>query len=214
MMYGSYALRKELLNTALSYADKMNVRLVFGATIGSVSRGMNFCDSDYDARFLFLNKNDESIYIPWETPESALHFKFRESDGRIRSEKTLDECLPFWEATSFFQFLKHPSFTDDVSLGLYDSFARTLFSPYTWDPYGLQQKLIPLINESFNSAWLFEFHRKNLNEFLAREKKDHRHRQHIPHHAYDIGRKRGNAVGQRVRQSPPELNQRNHGNQK
>ncbi|MGN0739632.1 MAG: hypothetical protein ACI4LX_05615 [Treponema sp.] len=169
MIYGTASVQKELVNTAKYFAEKNNLLLIFGATIGSVSKGINLPDSDYDARFLYLEKDNlGKIYLPWNTPEGKLHFKFCLENGRDKQNAILDDCLPFWEATSFFQFLKKPSFTEQISLGLYNTFAWTLLSPYTWDPYGLQQKLLPLINKAFNARWQFEWHKTCVTEFVIK----------------------------------------------
>lgn len=110
------------------------------------------------------------VYIPWEIAENKLHFKFNPQNGRNKQNSVLDDCLPFWEATSFFQFLKHPSYTKEISLGLYNTFAWTMFSPYTWDPYGLQMKLIPFLNSAFNASWQFKWHKQILEKYHASDK--------------------------------------------
>lgn len=166
MIYGTASVQNELIDTAIDFAKNNNLLLIYGATIGSISKGINFPNSDYDARFLYLEKNNlGKIYIPWSTPEEKLHFKYRSENGRLKNNKVLDDCLPFWEATSFFQFLKRPSYNQQISLGLYNTFAWTLLSPYSYDPYGLQMKLLPLINTVYNANWQFEWYKSILNKY-------------------------------------------------
>lgn len=166
MLYGTASIQNELIDTAKCFAEKNNLLLIYGATIGSVSKGVNLPDSDYDARFLYLEKDTlGKIYLPWDTPEDKLHLKFRPESGRNKENTVLDDCMPFWEATSFFQFLKRPSYNEQISLGLYNTFAWTLLSPYAWDPYGLQQKILPLMNKVFNAHWQFEWHKAIVSEF-------------------------------------------------
>lgn len=176
MLYGSKKFQEKILDVAQYFADKNNFMLIYGATIGSVSQGINLPDSDYDIRFLFLEKeNIGKIYVPWNTPEKKLHLKYQPED--IREKNLIYDGFPFWEATSFFQFLKKPTYTGEVSLGLYNVVARTLLSPYAWDPYGLQIKLEPLMNSIYNVRWQFDWYRsillnysENQNEIISWKK--------------------------------------------
>ena len=61
MLYGSDALRKEIMNDAFSYAQDNNLKLVYAAMVGSISQGLQYANSDYDTSFymyerIFLKK--------------------------------------------------------------------------------------------------------------------------------------------------------------
>lgn len=145
MLYGSAEQRKFVLDQAQKYADSIGVKLIFGAMLGSVSEGVHYSDSDYDVRFLYL-RNDfpEFMCVASEMTEDELV-------KRYYLKNNVMEKIPLWEATSFFRFLIFPSFRNDFSLGLYNTVSWTFMSPYTWDPYGLQNKVVPLINRIFRA---------------------------------------------------------------
>lgn len=156
MLYGSTELQNNFIKDMLRIADQKDIKVIFAALIGSVSRGTQYADSDYDTKVLFLdNKNPGKIYIPFESKESDLKFRIYTNESESL-EGSKYECIPFWEATSFFQFLKKPGFDGKLSNGLYNVFAWTMKSPYTWDPFGLQIKLSPLLDDAFQSKYLIE----------------------------------------------------------
>ena len=156
MLYGSEERQALVLREAYQYAETIGATLIFGAMVGSVSKNIQYADSDYDTRFLYL-RNDfpNKICIPSEMTEDELV-------KRYYPEDEVFEWIPFWEATSFLQFLVNPSFKDDFSVGLYNIVGWTFQSPYVWDPYGLQNRLMPLINNIFRSDYEIAYHKKEI----------------------------------------------------
>ena len=73
MLFGTLELQREVLEQAQKYAEKESMKLIFGAMVGSVSKGLHYADSDYDTRFLYL-RNDfpEKICVPCEMQEKEL----------------------------------------------------------------------------------------------------------------------------------------------
>ncbi len=166
MLFGTLELQREVLEQAQKYAEKESMKLIFGAMVGSVSKGLHYADSDYDTRFLYL-RNDfpEKICVPCEMQEKELV-------KRYYPKNKVYEWIPFWEATSFLQFLINPSFKDDFSVGLYNIVGWTFLSPYIWDPYGLQSKLMPLVNKIFCREYEISYHKKILDKYITEFGKD------------------------------------------
>lgn len=68
------------------------------------------------------------------------------------------EWIPCWETTSFFQYLVEPYIEGKLSYGLYNTVGWTLQSPYAWDPFGIQQKIIPLMNDIFEKTYALRYY--------------------------------------------------------
>lgn len=161
MLFGTLELQEEVIKQAQKYAEEDGVKLVFGAMIGSISKGLQYADSDYDERFLYLRKDfPQKICIPTEMKEEELV-------KRHYPENKIYDCIPFWEMTSFLQFLVEPGFKDDFSVGLYNIVGWTFLSPYIWDPYGLQSKLVPLMNKIFCSEYEIAYHKEVLEKYIV-----------------------------------------------
>lgn len=160
MLFGFIELQNDVLQQAKEYADLHDMTLVYGAMVGSISKGLQYADSDYDTRFLFLRKDfPEKICIPSEMKETELVKRYY-PEGKVY------EWIPFWELTSFLQFLDKPSFLNDFSVGLYNIVGWTFMSPYIWDPYGLQSRLMPLINQIFIKEYEIIYHRSIIEKHI------------------------------------------------
>ena len=159
MLYGTLKQQEDVLEQATRYAEETGMKLIFGAMVCSVSKGLHYADSDYDTRFLYLRKDfPNKICVPSEMKEEELVKRYY-PEGKIY------EWIPFWEATSFLQFLVNPSFKNDFSVGLYNIVGWTFQSPYVWDPYGLQSKIMPLINTIFNKEYEIAYHKGIINKY-------------------------------------------------
>lgn len=164
MLFGGDKVRAEIVRDALAYADEKGFQLIYGAMVGGCSKGVQYVDSDYDTRFLYLDRKEKRIFYPWQEKEETLkHRKY--FDDTISPY----EWIPLWEATSFFQFLKNPAFDGKQSSGLYDIVGWTMQSPYTWDPYGLSAKLMPLINAVFRKEYYMPYHVEQIHRFWTQE---------------------------------------------
>ena len=148
MLFGNRELQETVLKEAQDYAEKNDLKLVFASMVGSISKGLFYADSDYDTRFLFLKNSYKNTKCkPWDMEEKELIYRY------YPSKKVIFEWIPFWELTSFINFLQKPSFKDDFSEGLYNVVGWTLNSPYIWDPYGIQNKILPYINLIFEKKY-------------------------------------------------------------
>lgn len=161
MLYGDTGLQKEVIQEVEQYAGREGIKPIFGAMVGSISKGLQYSDSDYDTRFLYLREDfPKKICIPSQMREEELVKRYYPKDR-------VYEWIPFWEATSFFQFLAMPSFLNDFSEGLYNIVGWTMMSPYIWDPYGLQSKLMPLIHKIFHPEYEIAYHRGILEKYCG-----------------------------------------------
>lgn len=165
MLFGNKNLQNKVLEDAIKFAEENHFRIVYGAVVGGISRGAQYKDSDYDTRFLYINEDfPNKIYFPRFESENTIIKRFY-TDGIIFPY----EWIPCWELTSFFQYLKEPYIEGKFSYGLYNVVGWTMQSPYTWDPYGLQQKLIPLINKIFDKKCLIEYHLSQVKLFWEKD---------------------------------------------
>ena len=158
-------MRKDYLDDVFLYAKQHSVHPVYIGMDGSRSKGMDSIDSDYDTRVLYVPacRDGREIHFPWLEEEKKLHQKFYTNKESELTGKPW-EFIPFWEMTSFFQFLKCPKFKDcDFSSGLYKIVGWTMKTPYSWDPYGLQQKLIPLIDSVFVPQWEIGWYKEQID---------------------------------------------------
>lgn len=159
MLYGDINIQKDVLQHAQKYADALGVKLIFGAMVGSISKGIQYPDSDYDTRFLYLRKDfPDKICIPSEMEEKELVKRFY-PEGKVF------EWIPLWEATSFLQFLHYPSFKNDFSVGLYNIVGWTFQSPYLWDPYGIRNRIMPFVNQIFRTDYEIEYHKNIITKY-------------------------------------------------
>lgn len=161
MLYGDIELQREVIREVEQYAKREGIKPIFGAMVGSISQGVQYPDSDYDTRFLYLREDfPQKICIPAQMKEEELVKRYYPKDR-------VYEWIPFWEATSFFQFLTMPSFLNDFSVGLYNIVGWTMLSPYIWDPYGLQSRLMPLIHKIFHPEYEIAYHKRELEHYCG-----------------------------------------------
>lgn len=165
MFFGNDVFRKLVLNDARQFAQENNCELVYGAVIGSISKGLQYEDSDYDLRFLYIDKkNSEIIHYPMQEKEMQLK-------KRTYFEDKPYDCIPFWELSSFIQFLMTPGYDGVTSSGIYNVVGWTLQSPYTWDPYGLQMKLMPIANSIFQEEYYIPYRVDQIMTSFSRQEK-------------------------------------------
>ena len=176
MIYGSEKFREEFLKDTFEYAEKHNWKVIFIGLVGSIGKGFPSADSDYDTRVLYLDNNAPAgkIFLPWEEKQDLLKHQYYLNESEVADGKVW-EWIPFWEATSFFQFLKNPHFSDAEEKhpsGLYNILAWTMNSPYCWDPYGLQMKLKPLVDKAFRAAVQLKYIRHEIERYYFKQDKN------------------------------------------
>lgn len=159
MLFGTEQLQKKVIEEIRLCEREQNIKVIYGAVVGSISKGIQYSDSDYDTRFLYI-KDDfpEQILYPVALQEERVIY-------RKYMENTCFEKIPFWELSSFLQYMIEPCINQKFSTGLYITVGWTFLSPYTWDPYGLQNKIVPLIQKLFFKDYFIQYHKEILDKY-------------------------------------------------
>lgn len=161
MLFG-WQYEKKILDDAMRFAKENDMKLVFAAMVGGISKGLQNYDSDYDTRFLYVKKDfPQKIYEPKNYKESILIKRY------YPEEDELYEWIPFWELTSFFSYLENPILDNKFSIGLFGVVLWTMMSPYVWDPYGLQNKIVPYINTFFSKYYAVKYYLMQMENQLS-----------------------------------------------
>jgi predicted nucleotidyltransferase len=166
-----YSDKSIFLGIADNISDKVkefeiekNVKVVFGSTIGSISKGTHRLDSDYDARFLYISKSNQFISKEKNHLEKLIRFRIFDKENKCN-------CIAMWEVSAFLNFLAEPYIDNGYSYKLIRNVLWTFYSPYAYDPYALQPQLLFLISKSLSIKLEFEFHKENscelMNKFLV-----------------------------------------------
>ncbi|MCM1251843.1 MAG: nucleotidyltransferase domain-containing protein [Clostridium sp.] len=158
MLFGTNKICKKLITEVKKCEAERNFKVIYGAVVGSISKGLQFADSDYDTRFLYINKDfPDRILYPQNLSEKNIIYRKLYPD-------TCFEKIPFWELSSFLQYLICPIIDNKFSTGLYNVVGWTFLSPYTWDPYGLQSKIVPLMQKIFFKQYFIHYHKNILDK--------------------------------------------------
>lgn len=161
MLYGKKVVQEEVLKKALEIAKQKDVKIIYGAMVGSISQGVHSFDSDYDTRFLYVHKDfPQKIYNPIEHKEEDLVIRY------FPKEELYFDKIPLWEFTSFIQFLKNPIINGRYSAGLYHILGWTFLSPYNWDPYGLTTRLMPYLKKLYRPKDEIQYQLSRIDEFF------------------------------------------------
>lgn len=167
MLYGKDLVQNEIIMRVKQYERQSNSKVLFGAMLGSISKGMGRIDSDYDSRFLYVKNNnlDFKKEVPNYICEKDIHHCFYPEREGLFYDK-----IGFWEITSFLSFLVNPCLDGTESSGLYHTANWTMRSPFVWDPYGLVAKLQPFLENLFNEQYETTYYLEYINRALNREK--------------------------------------------
>ena len=169
MLFGNKEQRDLVLETAKNYADSIGVTLIFGAMVSSVSKNCHYPDSDYDSVFLYLKEDfpNQTYVLSSETEGDLIR--------KCYAEDEVFEYIPFWEATSFLHQMIEQTYKMESN---WYHVNWVFMSPYTWDPYGMQNRLLPLLNHIFESKNEIAYrkeelrsHRRDLDRERASTKK-------------------------------------------
>ncbi|MCM1156748.1 MAG: nucleotidyltransferase domain-containing protein [Roseburia sp.] len=164
MLVGNETALQQLMDQASFIAERENFTLVFAAVQGSISRGLQRYDSDYDIRFLYKRKGTFKIddKTAWSEKNVVLRY-YPEQD-------TFFDKIAFWDIEAFVSFLFTPELDQKgISVGLYNQFFWTFSSPYNWDPYGIAGKIMPIANAVINIKWLTAYFIDYVKKILCRE---------------------------------------------
>ena len=170
MLFGNEKIRKQAIAYANDIAEKENAKIIYGVTMGSFAKGYPSVDSDYDVRFLYI-KDDfpDKLYLPTELDEKEMVKRFFEptdAQGNIPMDRVFDH-IALWEVSSFLHLLLTPTFKSETynPYGLYHTVEFTMYSPFTWDPYGLQLKLLPFLQKCLNLKLALSYYKSLIGQF-------------------------------------------------
>lgn len=166
MLYGNINVQEIILKEVHRFEKQKDVQVVFGAMVGSISKGMERYDSDYDTRFLYLDKNldFEMLEFNVDIMESQVHQSLIPDKDGLFYDK-----VAFWEFSTFVNFLRRPVLDKKYSIGLYHIVPWTFMSPYNWDPYGIVGKIMPLIYEMYNENYEIAYYRDYIMNCLSKK---------------------------------------------
>lgn len=196
MLYGNKYIQDEILDQVKLFEEKYNKKVIFGAMVGSISKGVERYDSDYDTRFLYLDQSEHGV-VRWDKiediKENQIHIcyiperlscyvgggdyrrKHREYD--LADKSYFYDKIGFWELTSFIGFLRNPRLDNKFLVELCHIVAWTFNSPFCWDPYGIASKVNSLLDEMFVPEYEIQYYRNYI--LRAREREPMRAREYL-----------------------------------
>lgn len=164
MLFGNKEVQKIVIEKAKEIAEDAEGKLVYASMVGSISRGTQCADSDYDTRFLYIKKDfPQNIWYPDKYKEDELVKRY------YPKEHIFYDKIPLWELTSFLYYLVKPSVGGKFSTGLYHLIGWTFGSPYNWDPYGLTNRLWPLFKEIFEKKYEIDYQLEIITECYSND---------------------------------------------
>jgi len=157
----NFDLDKKIRRDLKDFEMSQNKKVIFGSTIGSISRGIHNQNSDYDVRFLFLEGDlSFSNKSNWHNEKLIRH--------RVYDKSSLCNCIPLWDMNAFLNFINEPYIDRKISYKLFHNVIWTFYSPYAFDPFGIQQVVKDFLNTDVNRKYEFSYH---LNEaYVYKEK--------------------------------------------
>lgn len=187
MLYGNAKVQAEILEHVGQFEKEYNKKVIFGSMVGSISKGLERFDSDYDTRFLYLDQSEQGI-VRWDQTEEDIaeeqihicyipdrmncyvggrNYRDKYHEFELSDKSYFYDKIAFWELTSFVNFLKKPKLDNKFSVGLYHIVSWTFNSPFCWDPYGIAGKVRCLLDEMFIPEYEIQYYRN----YIANAKK-------------------------------------------
>ncbi len=187
MLYGNAKVQAEILEHVGQFEKEYNKKVIFGSMVGSISKGLERFDSDYDTRFLYLDQSEQGI-VRWDQTEEDIaeeqihicyipdrmncyvggrNYRDKYHEFELSDKSYFYDKIAFWELTSFVNFLKKPILDNKFSVGLYHIVSWTFNSPFCWDPYGIAGKVRCLLDEMFIPEYEIQYYRN----YIANAKK-------------------------------------------
>ncbi len=167
MLYGKDVVRDEILSRVREFEENYNRKVIFGSMVGSISKGIERYDSDYDTRFLYLDKTGDS-FERWDKVseiicEADVHKCYTPPEGLFYDK------IAFWEFTSFISFLRKPQLDGKFSVGLHHIVGWTFNSPYCWDPYGIKSKIQFCLDNMCQVDYEVSYYKNYIENCLIKE---------------------------------------------
>lgn len=172
MIFGNEKFRNILMGIINTIADENHFNIMYGTTLGSISRGIQRYDSDYDIKFFYSAdlerkhiEKEKNWYSKWE--DTAIH----DLGERVNFDLLYD--LAIWDIGSFFELLINPECKErEISPQLYFQVFHSLISPYHYDPYGITNKILPIVWNVYDINYLFVHYERYLKKRYYKGWKD------------------------------------------
>lgn len=161
MLYGNKVFVDGLMREVNNVEAERNIKVIYGSTIGSISRGIQRYTSDYDVRFLYVGKDNNFINSCDRHIEDKIRY-------RVFNDNKAYNCIAFWEISAFLNFLCEPYITQGVQYKLVRNVLWSFFSPYRFDPYGISSKIEPLLLKTINIECETDHHYSILSDFCQK----------------------------------------------
>lgn len=167
MLYGKDEVKDEIIKRVKEFEQRYDKKVIFGSMVGSISKGVERYDSDYDTRFLYFDKKENS-FIRWDKVlqdinEIDIHMCYTPREGLFYDK------IAFWELTSFINFLRKPQLDGKFSVGLHHIVGWTFNSPYCWDPYGIKNKINFLLDDMCQVDYEICYYKNYIEKCLNKE---------------------------------------------
>ena len=143
MLYGDRLFVDGLMQEVNNVEAERGIRIIFGSTIGSISRGIQRYTSDYDVRFLYIDQSGD--YIKREERHIEDRIRYRKFDNHKAYN-----CIALWEVSAFLNFLCEPYINQGVQYKLARNVIWSFLSQYQYDAYGIGGKILPLLIKAIN----------------------------------------------------------------
>ena len=138
--------------------------IVYGVTLGSIAKGIQRLDSDYDARLFTFEKDKITEAVKNGTADVKwIDDAIRHIPGDSENNTLYYDKIPVWELNSFLDMLIDPrSEIRAIPVMQYYQVYYTFAAPYQYDPYGLCEKLSPIAWSVMDRHLLLESFEKDL----------------------------------------------------
>ena len=143
MLYGGRLFVDGLMQEVHNVEAERGIKVIFGSTIGSISKGIQRYTSDYDVRFLYVDRHNNFIDSSDRHVEDRIRY-------RIFDDNKAYNCITFWEISAFLNFLCEPYISQGAQYKLARNVIWSFLSPYQFDPYGISSKIAPLLTKAIN----------------------------------------------------------------
>ena len=141
---------KEALEKIYNFENTENKKLIYASTIGSISKSISRGNSDYDLRGIFVNKNGKFLDKKDLHNEKIIRF-------RIFDKTNTCNCIALWEASAFLNFIFEPYIDSGYRYKLIRNVLWSFNSPFSYDPYGLQNSLLTVIKKCISLDKEYDF---------------------------------------------------------
>jgi len=147
----------EALKKIHKFEESENKKVIYASTIGSLSKLISRPNSDYDLRGIFVGNDFSPLNKDDLHNEDLIRFRIFDKDNTCN-------CIALWEAHAFLNFIFEPYIDSGYQYKLIKNVLWSFNSPFNYDPFGIQNSLLPLIKKciSLEKEYLFQLNEINI----------------------------------------------------